>query len=89
MYSDRGTNFRSAATVLTKELKQINEEAEDALARKGIVWEFNPLMLHTEVAYGKGWYRYLKSTLEESRKSILRLSATTYSTPSLLRLRAF
>ena len=42
MYLDRGTNFRSAATVLTKELKQINEEAEDALAKKGIVWEFNP-----------------------------------------------
>ena len=42
MYSDRGTNFRSAATVLTKELRQINEEAEDALARKGIIWEFNP-----------------------------------------------
>ena len=42
MYSDRGTNFRSAATVLMKELKQINEEAEDALARKGILWEFNP-----------------------------------------------
>ena len=37
MYSDRGTNFRSAATVLMKELKQINEEAEDALARKGIL----------------------------------------------------
>ena len=42
MYSDRGTNFTAANSILSKELKEINGAAEASLAKKGIIWEFNP-----------------------------------------------
>ena len=42
MYSDRGTNFVAANSILTKELKALNEEAGRTLLKKGIQWEFNP-----------------------------------------------
>ena len=42
LYSDRGTNFVAANSILSKELEEINKGATPELARKGIVWEFNP-----------------------------------------------
>ena len=42
LYSDRGTNFVAANSILTKELEEINKELEPELARKNIVWHFNP-----------------------------------------------
>jgi hypothetical protein len=42
MFSDRGTNFIAVNSILTKELRKINEEAEVTLRKKGIEWTFNP-----------------------------------------------
>ena len=42
LYSDRGTNFVAANSILTKELERINKEAAPTLARKNITWHFNP-----------------------------------------------
>ena len=42
LYSDRGTNFIAANSILTKELAEINEATADKLARKNIIWQFNP-----------------------------------------------
>ena len=42
LYSDRGTNFIAANSILTKELEEINKKATPLLAKKGITWQFNP-----------------------------------------------
>ena len=42
MYSDRGTNFIAANSILTRELKELNEAAGENLLKRGIQWEFNP-----------------------------------------------
>ena len=42
LYSDRGTNFIAANSILTKELERINKEAAPSLAKRNIVWQFNP-----------------------------------------------
>ena len=42
MYSDRGTNFIAANSILTKELEEINQRASPLLAKKNITWQFNP-----------------------------------------------
>ena len=42
LYSDRGTNFIAANSILTRELAEINKEAAPALAKKNITWQFNP-----------------------------------------------
>ena len=42
LYSDRGTNFIAANSILAKELEKINEEAAPSLAKKNIIWQFNP-----------------------------------------------
>ena len=41
-FSDRGTNFIAANSVMTKEIRKINEEAQPEMRRKGIEWTFNP-----------------------------------------------
>ena len=42
LYSDRGTNFIAANSILSKELEKINKEAAPSLAKKNITWQFNP-----------------------------------------------
>ena len=42
LYSDRGTNFVAANSILTKELEIINKDAAPELSKRGIVWHFNP-----------------------------------------------
>ena len=42
LYSDRGTNFVAAHSILTKELAEINKVAAPSLAKKNIIWQFNP-----------------------------------------------
>ena len=42
LYSDCGTNFKAANSIMEKEMKKLNEEASPQLARRGITWQFNP-----------------------------------------------
>ena len=42
MYSDRGTNFVAANSILSRELEEINKKAAPALAKRKITWNFNP-----------------------------------------------
>ena len=42
LYSDRGTNFVAANTILKKELEEVNAKVSPELAKRGIVWQFNP-----------------------------------------------
>ena len=42
LFSNRGTNFIAANSILTKELRKLNEETAPGLRKKGIEWSFNP-----------------------------------------------
>ena len=42
LYSDRGTNFVAANSILTKDLEAINKKAAPSLAKRNITWQFNP-----------------------------------------------
>ena len=42
LYSDRGTNFVSANSILTKDLEEINKASQPSLAKRNISWQFNP-----------------------------------------------
>ena len=56
LYSDRGTNFVAANSILEKELNDINKEAAPELSKKNIVWTFNPPpMRRIEAVRGSGW----------------------------------
>ena len=41
-FSDRGTNFIAANSIMTRELRKMNEEAQPELRKRGIEWSFNP-----------------------------------------------
>ena len=42
MFSDRGTNFVAANSILRKELEELNESTSARLLEEGIEWTFNP-----------------------------------------------
>ena len=42
MFSDRGTNFVAANSILNNELQSLNEALGPELLKKGLEWEFNP-----------------------------------------------
>ena len=42
LYSDRGTNFVAANSILEREMEKINKESASTLAKSNIVWHFNP-----------------------------------------------
>ena len=42
MYSDRGTNFVAANSILRKELEELNQSTSTRLMEEGIEWSFNP-----------------------------------------------
>ena len=42
MFSDRGTNFVAANSILRKELEELNKATSNHLIEEGIEWNFNP-----------------------------------------------
>ena len=42
MFSDRGTNFVSANSILKAELQSLNENLSAELMKRGLEWQFNP-----------------------------------------------